>query len=193
MRIRHTLSPDNASITFASKGDLTNHWLCAITLEIERDWTWDAIQDLSLRITREKRFREDKPEEAETGEIGDVEIKKTAPFNALINPQRNGTTVIFIDAVETKNLLKQPPGEMEPRFPDLIELTYTVQAQFEASGRAQRQGPETKRWSFPSRCRQRRSRRSSPPESPSLPTCETRKNHPPRPGDDSSGSSSTSP
>jgi hypothetical protein len=130
-RIRHTLSPDNASITFASKGDLTNHWLCAITLEIERDWTWDALQDLSLRITREKRFREDKPEEAETGEIGDVEIKKTAPFNALINPQRAGTTVIFIDAVETKNVLKQPPpNETEPRFPDLIELTYTIEAQF---------------------------------------------------------------
>lgn len=130
-RIRHTLSPDNASITFAGKGDLTNHWLCAVTLEIERDWTWDALQDLSFRITREKRFKEDSAADTEIGEIGDVEIKKTAPFNALIDPQRGRTKVIFIDAVETKNLLKQPaPNETEPRFPDLIELAYTIQPQF---------------------------------------------------------------
>ena len=28
-RIRHTLAPDNSSLTFSSKGDLPHHWLCA--------------------------------------------------------------------------------------------------------------------------------------------------------------------
>src|SRR5262249_31875377 len=43
-RIRHTLSPDNSSITFSSRGDLMNHWLCCINLQIDRDWTWDALE-----------------------------------------------------------------------------------------------------------------------------------------------------
>ncbi len=59
-RIRHTLSPDNSSITFASKGDLINHWLSCITLQLDRDWTWDALEDRSLVIQRKKRFRDDK-------------------------------------------------------------------------------------------------------------------------------------
>lgn len=131
-RIRHTLSPDNSSITFASKADLANHWLCCITLEMERDWTWDALQDRSFVIQRQRRFKEDDvATEAETLEVGDIEIKKTAPFTALLNPDRDRTTIIFIDAVETKNERTRPaPHNTEPRFPDLIELNYTIQPQF---------------------------------------------------------------
>ena len=127
-RIRHTLSPDNSSITFASKGDLAHHWLCCIMLELERDWTWDGLQDRSLVIERDKRFREDDvATETETLEVGDIEIKRTAPFTALLDPDRSHTTLIFIDAVETKNERMQPPPHAtEPRFPDLIELHYTI-------------------------------------------------------------------
>ena len=53
-RIRHTLSPDNSSLTFASKGDLAHHWLCGIMLELERDWTWDGLEDRSLVITAQR-------------------------------------------------------------------------------------------------------------------------------------------
>ena len=49
-RIRHTLAPDNSSLTFASKGDLINHWLCCISFEIDRDWMWDALQIESKSI-----------------------------------------------------------------------------------------------------------------------------------------------
>ena len=55
-RIRHTLAPDNTSLTFASKGDLMNHWLCCISFEIDRDWMWDALQYRSFVIRRTKRF-----------------------------------------------------------------------------------------------------------------------------------------
>src|SRR5437773_349328 len=44
-RIRHTLSPENSSLTFATKGDLLNHWLCVLSFDLERDWMWDALQD----------------------------------------------------------------------------------------------------------------------------------------------------
>lgn len=131
-RIRHTLAPDNSSITFASKGDLMNHWLCCLTLEINRDWTWDALKDRSFIITRKKRFNKDNPlTETETLEIGDIEIKKTISIDALQKPNRSRTTLVFIDAVEPKNLFKQPaPNNNEPRFPDLIELEYSIETKF---------------------------------------------------------------
>ena len=131
-RIRHTLSPDNSSITFASKADLANHWLCCIILEMKRDWTWDGLQDRSFVVQRERRFKEDDAaKETETMEVGDMEIKRTAPFTALLNPDRSRTTLIFIDAVETKNERTQPiPHNNEPRFPDIIELKYTIKPQF---------------------------------------------------------------
>ena len=131
-RIRHSLSPDNSTITFASKSDLENHWLCCITLELARDWTWDALEDRSLVIKRSKRFKlDDKITETENIEVGDIEIIKTAPFNALMNPDRGRTTLIFIDAVEPKNELMRPdPDQSETRFPDNIELAYRIEAKF---------------------------------------------------------------
>jgi hypothetical protein len=130
-RIRHTLSPDNSQLTFASKGDLTHHWLCCVMLELERDWTWDGLEDRSLVIRRGKRFKEDATGETELLEVGDIEIKHTAPFTALSDPDRSHTTLIFIDAVETKNERMQPaPNAAEPRFPDLIDVEYKIEAAY---------------------------------------------------------------
>jgi hypothetical protein len=127
-RIRHTVSPDNSSLTFASKGDLAHHWLCCIMLELERDWTWDGLQDRSLVITRSKRFKEDAAAETEVIEVGDIEIKHTAPFTALSDPDRSHTMLIFIDAVETKNERTRPaPHATEPRFADLIDVEYKIE------------------------------------------------------------------
>ena len=127
-RIRHTLAPDNSSITFASKGDLAQHWLCCILMDLERDWTWDGLDDRSFVIERKKRFKEDAiATETETLEVGDIEVKKTAPFNALLDPDRSHTMLIFIDAVEARNERRQSaPHSGEARFPDAIEVAYTV-------------------------------------------------------------------
>ena len=65
-RIRHTLAPDSSSLTFSSKGDLPHHWLCAVQLTIDRDWTWDGLDGLSFVIERTVRFTHDAAEEAET-------------------------------------------------------------------------------------------------------------------------------
>ncbi len=129
-RIRHSLAPDHSSITFASKGDLMNHWLCCLTLQIERDWTWDALEDLSFVLNRNKKFRED--QNSEDLEIGDIEVKKTISINALQKPDRSFTKLIFIDAVEPKH---------DPKFPDLIDLTYTIQPKFKADHAAEKDDP----------------------------------------------------
>lgn len=138
-KIRHSLAPDHSSITFASKGDLMNHWLCCITLQINRDWTWDALEDLSFDIVRKKTFKSP-GSETEIQDVGDIEIKKTISINALLKPDRNDTTIVFIDAVEPKN---------DPKLPDLIELEYTITTKFRSGHAAQKEDPVTLKIELP--------------------------------------------
>ena len=138
-RIRHTLSPDNSSLTFAAKEDLTNHWLVALTLRLDRDWTWDALRHVSFEIFREKRFQSDPDAEVDDNggkPIGDWEVVPTASLQALDNARRDHTTLIFLDAVEPKPELPQLGHAGETRFPDVIELDYRVEARFQGAPEA---------------------------------------------------------
>lgn len=142
-RIRHTLSPDNSSITFSSKGDLMNHWLCCLTLTLDRDWTWDALQDRAFVVRRSKRFTRDDPAtETDAATVGDIEVRHTAPFEALHGAERNYTRLVFIDAVEPKNARTRPPGGKEPRFPDTVEVSYRVEPRFKPGHAAQSDGAQ---------------------------------------------------
>jgi hypothetical protein len=148
-RIRHTLAPDGSSLTFASKGDLINHWLCCISFELDRDWMWDALNNRSFVIRRTKRFSHDKQEVKDSVVAGDIEMVRTASFEALHNPQRHVSRIIFIDAVEPKKVDPSNPtlpNELEyaatnPEFPDTIELEYTLEVGFK-SDHAERRDPE---------------------------------------------------
>jgi hypothetical protein len=137
-RVRHTLSPDHASLTFASPADLGQHWLCALLLGVERDWTWDGLADRSFVVERRRRFRDDDPvTETEVLEVGEIELSKSAPFTALLEPDRSHTTLVFVDAVEPRNALKRPPPHAtEARFPDLIEVAYTITPAYQGIGAA---------------------------------------------------------
>lgn len=130
-RIRHTLSPDNSSLTFAAKEDLFNHWIVALTLQLDRDWTWDSLRHVSFEIFREKRFKSDAEVDDNGGKpIGDWEVIPTASLQSLDHPHREHTTLIFLDAVEPKSELPQPLNAAETRFPDVIELDYRVEPRF---------------------------------------------------------------
>lgn len=142
-RIRHTLSPDNSSLTFAAKEDLTNHWIVALTLQLDRDWTWDGLRHVSFEIFRTKRFRADAEVDDNGGKpVGDWEVIPTASLLALDRPQRGRTTLIFLDAVEPKSELPRPGNPAETRFPDIIELAYRVEPRFRTAP-AQSDPPET--------------------------------------------------
>jgi hypothetical protein len=133
-RIRHTLSPESSSLTFSSKGDLMNHWLSCITLDLNRDWTWDALASHSFVIERTLRFTHDLDTETETEVVGDIEIRHTASFEALQDPQRDFTRVIFIDAIDPKtHRMRSNPNQNEPRFPDTIQVTYSIAPAFKGS------------------------------------------------------------
>jgi hypothetical protein len=138
-RIRHTLAPDNSSLTFASKGDLMNHWLCCISFEINRDWMWDAVENRSFVIQRSKEYPNDKQAEKSDVVAGDIEMVRTASFESLHNPGRSASRIIFIDAVEPKKA--KPENGAEPGFPDIIKLSYSIEVNFK-TGHAQQQDVE---------------------------------------------------
>ena len=133
-KIRHSLSPDLSSITFASKEDLAGHWLGCIVYKLNRDWSWDALEDVAFTFTRTKKFKADNNDEAEIQlNIGDIELKSVVSFEALqadrfgeIN--REETILIFIDAIEPKSSLTRTGGEL--RFPDQLIVNYEIKARF---------------------------------------------------------------
>ena len=122
-RLRHTLAPDHSSLTFASKDELVNQWIVAITLQLDRDWTWDGMEQVSFEIFREKQFGEGPIGDNNGRPIGDLELHQVAPINALQKPDRSKTTLIFLDAVEPKS---SAPGA----FPDIINLDYRIESRF---------------------------------------------------------------
>ncbi|SEM65772.1 hypothetical protein SAMN04488505_105321 [Chitinophaga rupis] len=133
-KIRHHLAPDHSSITFSSKGDLSNHWIGCVVYRLNRDWSWDALQDVGFTISRKKKFKHDTEAEAEVLDVlGDIELKHYASFESLIPDEfgivnRNSTTLVFIDAIEPKTALKQSNGQL--RFPDELQVTYTLTPNF---------------------------------------------------------------
>lgn len=135
-RIRHTLAPDGSSITFASKSDLFNHWVCCINFELDRDWMWNALETDSFIVKRTKGFTHDNQPEEEDAEIGRIKMIRTASFESLDNPQRNSTQIVFIDAVEPK----KDPQATNP-FPDTIDVAYTLEPRFKADHAAERDEP----------------------------------------------------
>ena len=132
-RIRHTLAPDNSSLTLAAKEDLVNHWIVPLTLRIDRDWTWDGLEEVGFDIFRTQRFTADPPADADDNggrPIGDWEVKRIASIQSLDGANRDHTTLIFLDAVEPKSDKLQAGPGAETRFPDTIELSYSIVPRF---------------------------------------------------------------
>ena len=124
-RIRHTLSPDSSSLTFAAKEDLSNHWVVAVTLRLDRDWTWEGLRHIGFQI-----FREGTADPGGRRQVGEWEIIQTASYQALMNPERAFTRLIFLDAVDPQTA---PPRKDQPadvHFPDTIALTYSIEPRF---------------------------------------------------------------
>ena len=74
-RIRHTLAPDGSSLTFATKGDLINHWLCDLSFEINRRLDLGWADRRWNEIGREKQFT-DEADTLEEEIVGYVALHK---------------------------------------------------------------------------------------------------------------------
>ena len=50
--LRHVLSPDSASIQIASGADLVHRWINIVQMRLQRDWTWDGLDEAGISVTR---------------------------------------------------------------------------------------------------------------------------------------------
>ena len=127
-RIRHTLAPDNSSLTFATSDELLGHWLCVLSFEVQRDWTWDGLADQGIEVRRVRQFTG----EAATAEdevVGYVQWHKSASRVATTDPDRSYTRIVFMDAVEPKKDNSKAATAARP-FPNTIDVSYTLTPRF---------------------------------------------------------------
>jgi hypothetical protein len=109
--LAHTLSPDHGSITFASKVELIGQWLAVITLQLQRDWSWDALEPTSLDVTNDGG-----------DPAGTIDILDTVAITALRDPNRTSTRLVFLDAID--------PKVFSGPFPEPCALRYIVEPRF---------------------------------------------------------------
>jgi hypothetical protein len=102
--IRHILAPDHASITFSAQSDLIRHWIIAIRVQLDRDWTWDGLLERGITI-----FRDGNP-------VGTVDLLRTVNLNALTRADRTQTELVFFDAFDPKPLPGVFPGEINVSY-----------------------------------------------------------------------------
>lgn len=125
--VRHTLAPDNSSITFANKNELANKWLVCLNLYVNRDWSWDGLDTSSFHLYR-KRGNNPGTIAAETAVFaGDVEMLRIAAYQAIQEGDdkkihREYTRMVVIDVVDVK-----PPANS---FPDETVVQYIIKTKF---------------------------------------------------------------
>jgi len=125
---RHTMAPDNSSLTFANKKELEGHWFVCTNLRVERDWTWDGLETSSVIVQRRRRWGRDgeKLEKKTYETIGDLDMRRIASFQAIQEDEagkvnRDYTRLIFIDLIDM-----HPAGTA---LPDEAEVQYSFQPQ----------------------------------------------------------------
>jgi hypothetical protein len=138
--VRHTLAPDNSSITFSGTNELQGHWLVCTTFYLNRDWTWDSLDALSFILERQRKGgrEEGTINEKPWQQIGSLDLQRIASFQAIQagddgNIHREYTKIILIDAVDGN----PPIGH----FADVSEVKYKISPRFKPGHAPAADGP----------------------------------------------------
>ena len=102
--IRHMIGPDGASITFASQSDLALQWIIVIRLILNRDWTWDGLAKDGITIARDGKV------------VGTLGLSNNVGHDAIVDPDRTQTDLIFFDALEGKPAAGAFPATLDPKY-----------------------------------------------------------------------------
>jgi hypothetical protein len=110
--VRHSLAGDSTTLTFAAESELLRQWLVPLAFDLERDWTWDGLENDTFTIERNGTV------------VGTVRIPNTVGGAAIADPahwDRSRTRVVFFDAVD--------PHETTPTgYPQALEHTWRLTA-----------------------------------------------------------------
>jgi hypothetical protein len=122
--LRHNVSADGSSLTFSNQTELLGHWIVALVLDIQRDWTWDGLakpSTLGGATQPQLSFMRD------SANIGVVTVPRVVGAGALgapgQTPDRSHTRIIFFDSIDPN-----PAG----KFPTVLTPAYSVTATFAA-------------------------------------------------------------
>ncbi|MGW0885455.1 hypothetical protein [Streptomyces sp. NPDC002671] len=114
--LRQVTAPDRASVTFATRDDLTRQWLVCVRLTVDRDWTWDALAPVAFELRRDNVT------------VGSLELPRTVSRAAIQQPDREHTDILFLDAFDPKPGGGKPPARTEVSY-TLIPVFRTQPAQ----------------------------------------------------------------
>ena len=129
--LRHVISGDGGSITFANQTELLGHWIVAITLQLDRDWTWDGFAQPAAAVAGDP-LTSPVPSlsmSRDGAAVGAITVAPVVAASALaspaVTPDRSGTRIIFFDAID--------PNPAAGAFPAELSPDYTVTAALEAA------------------------------------------------------------
>ena len=119
--IRHSIAADAGSFTFSNQTELLGHWIVAIVLDLERDWTWDGFDNPGLRY------------QSNGDEIGVIAPPRVVAASAAASPgkqpERAFSRIIFLDGLS--------PEFDTQGFPREIHRHYSVTAAFKGAAKQQ--------------------------------------------------------
>ncbi|KQS34498.1 hypothetical protein [Pedobacter sp. Leaf194] len=127
--LRHSLAPDSSSISFSSLGELFNHWMIGVNFSLNRDWAWDGLERESFSVFRKWKRKGDMNFSNEVL-AGTINFSNTVAINALSDPERSYSRLLFLDAFD--------PKEAATPFPAEIILSYRIETHFKKDGRPAR-------------------------------------------------------
>ena len=123
--LRHTLSPERASITISSGADLIQRWINVLHFDLARDWTWDGLAEEGITVQRRiKRPDSDTVELAGTIRLPHA-VARTATKGLDKNPRhlvRQSAEIFFFDAFD--------PKPAPDKFPTEITIEYEIAPAF---------------------------------------------------------------
>jgi hypothetical protein len=129
--LRHTISPDGASITFASGADLVQRWINVVQFNLLRDWTWDGLDPAGIRVSRTVHYPVG-PDDAEF--VGTIQLPHSLSPKARPDSSdprvvvRQSSRLVFFDAFDPKPKLTVDSATPSPRmFPSEITIEYKLE------------------------------------------------------------------
>jgi hypothetical protein len=123
--MRHSLAPDSSSVTFSSLSEVFNHWIVGVNFSLKRDWTWNGMEPESIVIGRKwRRENEVYPPDVPYPIVGTINVSGTASMNALSQPDRSHSRLIFFDAFDPKLAATD--------FPSEVIMSYEIKVKFKS-------------------------------------------------------------
>ncbi|HEX7840234.1 MAG TPA: hypothetical protein VF469_22305, partial [Kofleriaceae bacterium] len=103
--LRHSLAGDHSSLTLSNESDLFGHWLVALRVSLDRDWTWDGLAGRGIVVKRNGV------------EVGAIQVPfRVAPGALTGQPNKTAIDLVFLDAVDPTPERGSFPRELTPSY-----------------------------------------------------------------------------